>query len=135
MPPILSVRYMARLCIYEGYTGCWICLNRATLYCITFGQRIYQKAFLNWCVNTYLFSKIFNRFWPVEKCGATPYCLYHDLLTLKIPQNTWICLNDAEYAWICLNIPEQTEFWICQNSECAWCSTLPKGTFISYVWT
>ena len=41
------------------------------------GQRIYQKYFLNWFFQYFSFVYIiFNSFYPVEKRGITPYCLY-----------------------------------------------------------
>ena len=41
---------------------------------------------------------------------------------LIMSQYAWICLNNTEYDWICQHKPENMECWICQNSECAWCS-------------
>ena len=37
----------------------------------------------------------------------------------------WICLYNSEFDWMCVYVhtPEKTECWICQNSECVWCST------------
>ena len=53
-----------------------------TVYCIICGQRVYQKAFLNY-VNTYLFSNFFSIvFARWKNVGVTPHCLYPDLLTL-----------------------------------------------------
>ena len=61
------------------------------VYCISCGQRIYQTAFLNWCVNItidyvniYLFSTFFSIDFAQWKSVAPQHCLYHDSLTLKV---------------------------------------------------
>ena len=52
-------------------------------YCIICGQRIYQKALINWFCRYLSFLNIFfNRFCPLEKSGVTPRWLYRDSLTL-----------------------------------------------------
>ena len=43
-------------------------------------------------------------------------------------QYAWIYLNNAKYDWTCWHAPEKTEWWICQNAECVWCSTSHKVT-------
>ena len=43
-------------------------------------------------------------------------------------QYAWLYLKNAEYEWIYWHIPEKAECWICQNSECGWCSTQHKST-------
>ena len=56
---------------------------RVMVYCIIWGQQIYQKAFLDSLYKYLSFLNVFfNRFYPVEKCGVTPHCLYRDSLTL-----------------------------------------------------
>ena len=48
-----------------------------------------SKQFSELIVSIFIFSQyFFNRFCPVETCGATPHCLYRDSLTLiylKLP--------------------------------------------------
>ena len=43
-----------------------------------------SKSFPQSFVSIFTFSQHFlNRFLPVQKCGFTPHCLYHNSLTLK----------------------------------------------------
>ena len=55
-------------------------------------------------------------------------CLNKSEYDLMTSQYVWTCLNNAEYGWICWHIPETTECWICQNSECVWCIIWHKVT-------
>ena len=76
------------------------------VYCIICGQRIYQKAFLNWfcqylsfltifCFNGFcqylsFLDIFFSRFFPVKKCWVTSHCLYRDSLTLKMWESAMV---------------------------------------------
>ena len=55
-------------------------------------------------------------------------CLDKPEYALIMCQFLWVCFNNAEYDWICWHIPEKTGYWICQNSECIWCSKHHKVT-------
>ena len=65
-------------------------VKRVAVYCIIYGQRIYQKAFLNWfsinsfCQYLSFLNIFFNRFSPVETCRITQHCLCRDSLTLAV---------------------------------------------------
>ena len=72
---------------------CWIIsksvhtdhLKLISVLCIIYGQRIYQKAFLNWLYQYLYFLIVANRFYPMEKCVVTPHCLYREsLVTLSL---------------------------------------------------
>ena len=82
-----------------------------------------------WQVFEYAFSSKYarawnkSRLWICEGCKGCLIYLNKPEYALIMPQYAWICFNDAEYAWICLHIPEQKEFLICPNFECAWYST------------
>ena len=57
-------------------------------------------------------------------------CLSKPEYVLIMSQCAWICLNDTDYdTSIYLKKKKNRICWICQNSECAWCSTKHKLTF------
>ena len=58
-----------------------------------------SKSFSQLVVSIFIFCRyFFKRFWPVEKCGVTPHCLYRDLfINFK---DTNYC--DINYCGFCL---------------------------------
>ena len=67
--------------------------------------------------------RIWTRLWRSEGYKGCWICLNKSEYALIMSHYEWICLNNAEYDWICQGPPEKAERWICQNSECFWCST------------
>ena len=45
-----------------------------------------SKSFSQLIMAIFIFFQyfFFNRFCPVERCGVTPHCVYHDSLTLSL---------------------------------------------------
>ena len=58
-----------------------------------------SKSFSQLVISIFIFCRyFFKRFWPVEKCGVTPHCLYRDLfINFK---DTNYC--DINYCGFCL---------------------------------
>ena len=87
-----------------------ICLKN----CSDYGRVMNMTGFIGcWTSSASKYARAPNmtRLWFCEGYSGLWICLDKPEYALVMSQYAWIWLNSAKYAWIC------------QNSECVWCST------------
>ena len=115
-----SISSMPGFWVCKSCTRFWICLNMAGFWiCLVNVSQGFASS------SVYARAQHMVRLWIYEGYTGCWICLNNPEYALIMCQYAWnasICLNSAEYNWICRHIPEKTECWICQNSECVWYS-------------
>ena len=101
------------------------------------GKRICQKAFLNWLWQYFSFLNIcFNRFCPIEKCGVTSHCLYHDSSSLITTTTYLMCeiffLLSKTHLLIVLSVSSFSTLKVLATMQSHWGFISSRRLFITF---